>query len=134
MILLLELALKLSFAMNSSTSLKSSHVILCKSQYSRPSFSGTFLFINLPAFNNAAHDFAKTDGGASTSLASVTFEIIATGFEKLPGVNETNSLGEDAVCSLFSKTHTRGALKSYPNIARASGETIMSSTCYFRIL
>ena len=94
--LLLELALnasrnasftKLFFSMNTSISLKSFHVILCKSNYSRPSFSGTFLFTTVPAFSNAAidTDCAKADGGAATCLASVTFEIIVTGTEKLPG-------------------------------------------------
>ena len=87
--LLLEVALnvsqnapfaKLSFSMNTSTSLKSVHVMLCKSKYSRLNLSGTILFTNLPAFNNAAinTDCAKTDGGAATCLESVTFEIIVT--------------------------------------------------------
>ena len=73
--------------MNTSMSLKSFHVIFCKSNYSRLSFSGTFLFTNLPAFNNAAMDTdcAKVDSGAATCLASVTFEIIVTGTEKLLG-------------------------------------------------
>ena len=80
--LLLEIALnasrnatfaKLSFSMNTSTSLKSFHVILCKLKYSRLRFSGTFLFTNLPAINNALidTDCANTDGGAAIFLKPV---------------------------------------------------------------
>ena len=35
------------------------------------------------------------------------FEIIFTGSEKLPAVDEINLSGEAAVCSLFSKNYTR---------------------------
>ena len=73
--------------MNTSMSLKSLHVILCKSNYSRLSFSRTFLFTNLATFDNAATDTdcSKADGGAATYLAVVTFEIIVTGTEKIAG-------------------------------------------------
>ena len=100
---------KLSFSMNTSMSLKSFNVILCESKYSRLSFFGTFLFTNLPAFNNAAidTDLEKTDGGAAACLASVTFEIIVPGTGKLPGVDEINLSGEATVCSLFSKNLTK---------------------------
>ena len=84
--------------------LKSFHLILCKSKYSRLNFSGTFLFTNLPAFNSAVidTDCAKNDGGAAVFLALVTFEVNVTGTEKLPGVDETNLPGGAALCFLFS--------------------------------
>ena len=65
-------------------SLKSFHVILCKSKYSKLNFSGTFLFTDLPAFNNATINTvcAKTDESAATCLASLTFEATVTGTEK----------------------------------------------------
>ena len=47
-------------------------------------------------------DCGKTNGGAATCLASVTFEIIVIGTEKLPEGDETNLLGEAAVSSLLS--------------------------------
>ena len=101
--------------MNTSTSLKSFQEILCKSICSRLSFSGTFIFTNLPAFNNAAIDTerAKTNGRAATCLASVTFEIIVTGTEKFPGVDETNLSGGSTVGSLFSKNLTRNTFFTF---------------------
>lgn len=90
--------------MNTYAFLKSFCIILCKSKYLILSFSGTFLFTNLSAFNNAVidTDCAKTDDGVATFLAPVTFEVNVTGTEKLPGVDETNLPGEAAVCFLFS--------------------------------
>ena len=84
--------------MNTSTSLKSFHVILFKSKYSRLSFSGNFLFINLPAFNNAAinTDCAKIDGGAATCLALVIFDILLLALKNYQGLVAS-------VFSLFSK-------------------------------
>ena len=108
---------KLSFLLNNS-SLKSFHVILCQSKYSRLSFSGTFLFINLSAFNNAAiyTECAKTDDSAATCLESVTFEIIISDTEKLPGVDETDLSG--------------GALSVSKNLTR---NTFLSFICSIRV-
>ena len=122
--------------MNTSTSLKPFHVILFKSKYSRLSFSGNFLFINLPAFNNAVinTDCAKIDGGAATCLALVTFDVLLLALKNYQGLVAS-------VFSLFSKNlnkkyffpfhllniNTRGALLLAKTLHELLGRSLSNS-------